>query len=92
MFERTEYNLYQLLHSKSIVKRHRSSSIANICNFWLPLYYRFAIYTIISTFIKDKTESRSLEIRINLTTGKCSEKWSAPPLPIKVPRIYRRKR
>ena len=90
MFERVEYNLYQLLQSESIVKYHRSPSITDKCNFWLPTYYRFAIYAIISTFIKDKTESRSLEIRLNLTTGEYSETWSAPPLPIKVPRRYRR--
>ena len=69
MFERTEYNLYQLLHSKSIVKRHRSMKRyvglmiynwqkdwelktirSNICNFWLPLYYRFAICSSIPLF------------------------------------------
>ncbi len=92
MFVQVEYNLYQFLHSKSNMKHHRSSSIADIFNFWLPLYYRFAIFAIISTFIKDKTESRTLEIRLNLTTEEYSETWSSPPLPIKVPRRYRRKR
>ena len=92
MFERVEYSLYQLFHFKSKEKNHRSPSIADKCNFWLPTYYRFAIYAIISTFIKDKTKSHTLKIQFNLTTGEYSETCSAPPLPISVPRRYRRKR
>ena len=55
---------------------------------WFDLVYRFSTYAIISFWIDDKTETNSVKITMNLSTGEHREEWTRKEM--KVPRKYRR--
>lgn len=83
-FERVRYSLHQLIYSRSIAER---DSLIPETRTWLGLYYRFASYAIVSTWL-GKTEENSVYVQFNLRTGQSCTTWSHQP--IKVPRRYRR--
>ena len=86
-YEHTETRLHQTLYSGSVLEKHEEA-ISNTW-FWLGIIYRFCTYSILSTYFGEKMlDEHSVEITVNLATGKRCEKWTRNPM--QVPRKYRR--
>ena len=86
-YEHTETRLHQTLYSDSVSEK-RDEAISDTW-FWLGIIYRFCTYAILSTYLGEKRlDEYSVEITVNLTSGKRCEKWTRNPM--QVPRKYRR--
>ena len=55
---------------------------------WIDLTYRLSTYAILSTWLDDKTESRSVHISIDIATGAREEAWTHEHM--EIPRRYQR--
>lgn len=55
---------------------------------WFDLVFRLSTYAILSEWIEDKTESRSVHISVDLATGEKREARTHEPM--EIPRRYQR--
>lgn len=85
-FEHSTARIDQILHSE--YAHRQGAPDPDIVFDWMDVVFRQSIYAILSTWIDDKTETRSVSIRIALATGETEEAWTHEPMT--VPRKYRR--
>ena len=55
---------------------------------WIDLLFRLATYAILSEWIDDKTESRSVQVSLDLASGDKREAWTHEPM--EIPSRYQR--
>ena len=80
-FEHSTQRMYQMLYSRS-----NDLDIEQTLH-WFDLVYRFSTYALISFWIDDKTENNSVEITINTTTSKTTEKRTRDEM--RIPKKHR---
>ena len=84
-FEHSTAGMYEMLYGTS-EDPDNNPKMREILE-WFNLVYRLSTYSLISTWIDDKTEDVFTEISVNLATGERSEKTTRTPM--QVPRKYR---
>ncbi len=84
-FEHSTWRMYQMLYG-SVDDPDNDPALKQTLD-WFDLVYKLSTYTLISTWIDDKTEDVSASITINMTTGEHTEKWARNEM--RVPKNYR---
>jgi len=85
-FEHSTTRIEQILHADS--PRKDGELDREAVRDWFNLLYRLATYAILSEWIEDKTESRSVHINVDLASGERREVWAHEPM--EIPRRYQR--
>ena len=85
-FEHSTWRMYQMLYG--ILDDPDNDPALQKMLDWFDFVYKLSTYSVISTWIDDKTEVVSASITINMTTGEHTEKWARNEM--RVPKNYRR--
>lgn len=85
-FEHSVGRMYQLLFSESALE---GEATREQYRSWVEFAYRLSTYAILSSWIKDKTEETTISSKIDLRTGKVTERVSCHK-PMAVPKKYRK--
>ena len=86
-FEHTVYRMKQMLHGLKGQGEGDSPEVDSVFG-WIELVYRLSTYGLVSFWIDDKTEEKTVHMRINLSTSKPSGKTEVVR-EMTVPRKYR---
>ena len=86
-FEHTVLRMKQMLHGLGGQGGGDSGEIDGVFE-WVDLVYRLSTYGLVSYWIDDKTEERTIRRRISLSTGELSEETEVTR-EMRIPRKYR---
>ena len=86
-FEHTVHRMTQMLHGVRGDVGHEPPAVDSVFR-WIELVYRLSTYGLVSTWLEDKTEDRTIRLTIDLATGAVSEETEAVR-EMRIPRKYR---